>query len=61
MHEETEDTDDGIAQMVDKEHVHNNCFVASDERSLVPHKAYEKDQLVEQLKDKKTRQWIKQI
>lgn len=43
MHEEAQDTDDSIAQMVDKEHVHNNGFVASSECSLVSHKTYEKD------------------
>lgn len=40
VHEETQNTDDGIAQMVDKEHVHNNCFVATGECSLVSHKTY---------------------
>lgn len=43
MHEETQDTDDSVAQVVNKEHVHNNCFVASNEGSLVPHKTYKKN------------------
>lgn len=50
MNKEAQDTDDGIPQMVDKEHVHHNCFVASSERPLVPHKTYKKHQLVEKLK-----------
>lgn len=53
VHKETQDADDGVAQMVDEEHVHNNCFVALGECPLVPHKTYKKDQLVEQLKGKK--------
>lgn len=43
VHKEAQDTDDSVAQMVDKEHVHDNCFVASSERPLVAHKTYEKD------------------
>lgn len=43
VHKEAQDADDGIAQMVDEEHVHNHCFVASSERPLVAHKTYEKD------------------
>lgn len=43
MHEETQDTDDSVAQVVNKEHVHNNCFVASNEGPLVPHKTYKKN------------------
>lgn len=54
MHKEAQDADDGVAQMVDKEHVHNDSFVASGERPLVAHKTDEKDYLVEQLKEKKT-------
>lgn len=43
MNKEAQDADDRIAQMVDKEHVHHNCFVPSSERSLVAHKTYKKD------------------
>lgn len=43
MYKEAQDADDGIAQMVDEEHVHNNCFVASSERPLVAHKTNKKD------------------
>lgn len=50
MNKEAQDTDDGITQMVDKKHVHHNCFVASSERPLVAHKTYEKHYLVEKLK-----------
>lgn len=50
MNKEAQDADDGIQQMVDKEHVHHDCFVASSERPLVPHKTYKKHQLVEKLK-----------
>lgn len=50
MNKEAQDADDGIPQMVDKEHVHHDCFVASSERPLVPHKTYKKHQLVEKLK-----------
>lgn len=60
MHEEAQDTDDGIAQMVDKEHVHNHCLVASSECSLVSHKTHKKHNFVEELKDKKTSLWIKE-
>lgn len=52
MHKEAQDADNSIAQMVYKEHVHNNCFVASSERSLVSHKTHEKDYFVEQLEEK---------
>lgn len=47
VHKKAQDTDDGITQMVDKEHVHYNCFVASSERPLVANETYQKDQLVE--------------
>lgn len=50
MNKEAQDADDGVTQMVDEEHVHHHCFVSSGERSLVAHKTYKKDQLVEQLK-----------
>lgn len=43
VHKKAQDADDGITQMVDKEHVHYNCFVASSERPLVANKTYEKD------------------
>lgn len=55
VHEEAKDTDDGVAQMVDKQHVHDDRFVATGERSLVAHKAHEKDDLVKQLQKKETR------
>lgn len=43
MHKETQDTDDGISQMVDKEHVHHNCFVASRKCALIAHKTGKED------------------
>lgn len=43
MHKKAQDTDDGITQMVDKEHVHYNCFVASSERPLVANETNQKD------------------
>ena len=43
MYKKAQNADDGISQMVYKEHVHHNCFVASSERSLVAHKTYKKD------------------
>lgn len=42
VNKEAEDADDGVAQMVDEEHVHHDRFVASSERSLVAHEAHEK-------------------
>lgn len=55
MNKEAQDADDGVAHVIDKEHVHHNCFVASSERPLVADKTYEEDQLVEELKCKKTK------
>lgn len=55
MNKEAQDADDGITHVIDEEHVHHHCFVASGERPLVPHKTHEEDQLVEELKRKKTR------
>ena len=57
VHEEAQDADHGVAQMVDEEHVHNHCFVASSERPLVSHKTYKKDELVEELKEKKPQEY----
>lgn len=55
MNKEAQDTDDGITHVIDKEHVHHNCLVASSERPLVPDKTHEEDQLVEELKHNKTK------
>lgn len=55
MNKEAQDADDGVTHVIDKEHVHHHCFVASGERPLVPHKTHEEDQLVEELKRKKTK------
>lgn len=49
VHEQAQNADDSVAQMVDEEHVHHYCFVAAGERSLVPYKTHQKDYLVEQL------------
>lgn len=40
MNKEAQDTEEGKNQIVDKEHVHHNCFVASSKCSLVAHKTY---------------------
>lgn len=40
---QAQDTDEGVRQMVNKEHVHHNRFVASGERPLVPHKTHKID------------------
>lgn len=50
MHEEAQDTDDGITQMVDEKHVHDNCFVASGKSPLIPHKTHKEDKLIKKLK-----------
>lgn len=55
MNKEAQDADDGITHVIDEEHVHHNCLVASGERPLVPHKTHEEHQLVEELKRKKTK------
>lgn len=55
MNKEAQDADDGITHVVDKEHVHHNCLVASSERPLVADKTHKEDQLVEELKCKKTK------
>lgn len=55
VNKEAQDADDCITHVIDKEHVHHNCFVASSERPLVPDKTHQEDQLVEELKDEKTK------
>lgn len=40
MYKEAQHTDDGVAQMVDKQHVHDHCFVATCECPLIAHKAH---------------------
>ena len=47
-------TDDGVAQMVEEEHVHHHGLVPPGERALVPHEAHQEHHLVEQLKDRWT-------
>lgn len=55
VNKEAQDADDGITHVIDKEHIHHNCFVASSECPLVPKKTHEEDQLVEELSHKKTK------
>lgn len=49
MHKEAQDTDEGVAQVVDEEHVHHHRLVAPSERPLVAHETHKEDQLVEKL------------
>lgn len=56
MHAQAEDTDDGVAQVEEEEHVHHDRFVASGERPLVPHETHKKDQLVEELMGKEIKE-----
>lgn len=55
VNKEAQHADDGITQVIDEEHVHHNCFVASRERPLVPDKTHQEDQLVEELEDEKAK------
>ena len=43
VHKQAEDADDGVAQVVNKEHVHYDRFVASSKRPLVAHETHEED------------------
>lgn len=43
VHKEAENTDDGVTQVVDEEHVHHNGLVAPSERPLVAHETHEED------------------
>lgn len=43
VHKQAQDTDDGITQVVDKEHVHHDCFVAPSERPLVANETHKED------------------
>lgn len=43
VNKETQDTDDGVSQVIDKEHVHHDCFVASRECALIAHKTGQED------------------
>lgn len=43
MHKQAEDTDDGITQVVNKEHVHHDRFVAPSERPLVADETHKED------------------
>lgn len=43
MHKEAQDTDEGVTQVVDEEHVHHNCLVAPSERPLVAHETHKED------------------
>lgn len=43
VHKQAQDTDDGVTQVVDKEHVHHYCFVAPSERPLVADETHKED------------------
>lgn len=45
--------DDDIGDVQEEGDVHNDCFVASSERALVPHKTHQEDNLIQQLKEKR--------
>lgn len=46
--------DDDIGDVQEEEDVHDDCFVPSCERALVPHETHQEDNLIQQLREKIT-------
>lgn len=49
MHEQTQHAHDDVTDVQKEEDVHDNCFVPSCERALVPHKTNQEHDFIQQL------------
>lgn len=50
MHKEAKHADDDIGDVEEEEDVHDDCFVAACECALVPHKAHQEHNFIQQLR-----------
>lgn len=52
VNKQTKHADDDIGDMQEEGDVHDDCFVPSCKRALVPHKTHQEDNLIQQLREK---------